>query len=391
MNYLTALSACQIIANNAFDGYLAEQADGPPIASDDDGILTKDRYFFIVPDRTTYAIVPSSQEWEFPEAIPPVWKDAEQTTARLSGNSVPGRCVVTEGFIIERAHLIPTEDKEWFSNNAMGTYDPHPASDPSDCPANCIVLDRSLHAVFDRRLWAFVPRHSRFAVQTICLPETITYGMLSEFVHEYHGRHMRRIDQTQVEYLFPRFAWAALCLIKGFILMPRPNTRLARYRVWEDEVPQVKEEDLPAKDVDMLFGGGGTRSASPRKRSRTASEQGRGSGRECVEEWDWGDWNWSNLTGPTERLRKRRRTSSSPDETWGEPTAFEDRGRNRMREQDAVRRGKQHGRTSGASFSDSIPSLAQTSSGCGTSASSISPRPVQSSQVKHHTALKDEG
>jgi hypothetical protein len=106
--------------------------------------------------------------------------------------------------------------------------------------------------------------------------------MLSEFVYEYHGRHMRRIDQAQVEFLFARFAWAVLYLVRRFILMPRPMTRLARYRVWEDGVPRVKELGLPAKDIDMLFSRGSTRSASPRKRSRTPSEEGRGSDREFL-------------------------------------------------------------------------------------------------------------
>lgn len=42
VHYLTALTACQIIANNAFDGYLAEQADGPRLAPvNNDSILTR--------------------------------------------------------------------------------------------------------------------------------------------------------------------------------------------------------------------------------------------------------------------------------------------------------------------------------------------------------------
>jgi hypothetical protein len=46
VHYLTALNACQIVANNAFDGYLVEQANGPRVAADNDSILIQHQYFF---------------------------------------------------------------------------------------------------------------------------------------------------------------------------------------------------------------------------------------------------------------------------------------------------------------------------------------------------------
>lgn len=323
VHYLTALTACQIIANNAFDGYLvAEQADGPRIVADNDSILTHNQYFFIVPDKIIYAVVPSFQEWQFPGSAPQAWQDAVAATLAddtTSANDVRGeqRCAVSGRFTVEVAHLSP-EEKTWFLNNAMTVYDSHSASNPTDCPSNQVLLDCSLHTAMDKRLWAFAPRHKRFAVQTISLPESLTYNMLSEFVYEYHGRYLRPegMSGTEVECLFARFAWTILHLVKGFILMGRPKTTLARYRVWEDGVARVKEQGMLAKDVDMLYGGGGTRSASPRKRSRTSSEQGR-------EEVEWGsayDWN----------RRVRRDTTVSDDE---------ERGRKRTRDE-VVRYGK---------------------------------------------------
>ncbi|KKY33117.1 hypothetical protein UCDDA912_g06941 [Diaporthe ampelina] len=51
VHYLTALTACQIVANNAFDGYISDQADGAPLTTNPDSVLLRSRYFFIVPDR----------------------------------------------------------------------------------------------------------------------------------------------------------------------------------------------------------------------------------------------------------------------------------------------------------------------------------------------------
>ena len=369
VHYLTALTACQIIANNAFDGYLvAEQADGPRVVADNDSILTHSQYFFIVPDKPVYAVVPSFQEWQFPGSAPQAWQDAVAATLgddiTLAGE-VPGeqRCVVSGRFTVEVAHLSPREEETWFLNNAMTIYDSHSASNPTDCPSNQIILDCSLHTAMDKRLWAFAPRHQRFAVQTISLPQSLTHNMLSEFVHEYHGRYLRPggMFGTEVEYLFVRFAWTVLYLVKGLILMGRPKTTLARYRVWEDGVTRVKEQGMLAKDVDLLYGGGGTRSASPRKRSRTSSEQGR-------DEVEWGhayDWNG----------RGWRDTTVSGDE---------ERGRKRTRDEDA-RHGKR--RRVYASNISAVPSLAET--GSSASVSSVSPRLGPSLLVEHARSKED--
>lgn len=367
VQFLTALTACQIIANNAFNGYLAEQADGPQIMADNDSILTRNQYFFIVPEKPTYAIVPSFQEWQFPgsELIPRSWRDAVAAT-EAGDIRVETRCTVSGRFTIETAHLAPKEEKTWFLNNAMAIYDPHSTSSPSDCPSNHIVLDCSLHKAMDKRLWTFVPRHGRFAVQTISLPECLTNEMLGEFVYEYHGRHLRGMYQTQVEYLFARFAWTILYLVKGFLLMGRPKTILARYRVWDDGKTQVREEGLQPKGIDVLFGRGGTKSASPRKRSRASSEQSRG------DDLEWGRvWGW--LAPPCGE------TTVSEDEDEDED---EERGRKRTRDEDDTRYGKRR-RIRASNSVSAVPSLAASGSHSDKSVSSGStspPRPGPSLQ-----------
>lgn len=176
--------------------------------------------------------------------------------------------------------------------------------------------------------------------------------MLSEFVHEYHGRHLHATGmlRTEPEYLFARFAWAVLYLVKSFVLMGRKKTSLARYRVWDDGVARVKEQGMEAKEVDMLYGGGGTRSASPRKRSRTSSEQGR-------EQLDYGStclWDGSSR------------------DTFGGFSEGEERGRKRTREEDDERCGKRR-RHDASESASAAPSLAETESFTSASSASTSP------------------
>lgn len=204
--------------------------------------------------------------------------------------------------------------------------------------------------------------------------------------------------QTRVEFLFARFTWTILHLVKGFILLRRPKTALATYRIWEDGgEPELKEQGFLAKDVDLLFGGSGSRSASPRKRSRTSSEQGRGTGYACVR-GEVDHWNFD--ASP----RKRRctsfehnidrecvwdsvdhwNTSSCGVSVFGE----ENRGRKRTRDKDNVRYKKRPLRGSESdSVSGFVPSLAASGTSCGksTSTASLSPSPQM-----RHTGAKDE-
>ncbi|KUI66624.1 hypothetical protein VM1G_02541 [Cytospora mali] len=296
VHYATALTACQIIANNSLDGYLAECADGQgrlDEASDPDTILLKSEYFFIVPSKPIYAVVPSFQEWRFPDILPRVWREAGAAFRPAFRGTGPGpRCAITGRFTVESAHLSPKEDYAWFSNNAMASYDSSSVGDINSA-SNRVYLDCSLHDAMDKRIWAFAPRHGRFVVQTIAFSRNLAYEHFCEFVHEYHGRNMT--NSGRVEYIFARFAWAVLYLVKTFLLLPRQQTLLARFRIWEDGALQEKEEYLAPREINQLFGGGGSRSASSRKRNRTTSSQSAvDEGQRVDSKVDWGlEPNWN--------------------------------------------------------------------------------------------------
>lgn len=299
VHYATALTACQIIANNAFDGYLAETADGQgrlDETTNPDAILLKSEYFFIVPNKPVYAVVPCFQEWRFPAHLPPVWREAGASfRPAFQGTGSGPRCAVTCRFTVESAHLSPKEDHVWFSNNAMASYDSSSVGDINSA-SNRVYLDCSLHDALDKRIWAFAPRHGRFVVQTVAFSRNLAHEHFCEFVHEYHGRNMT--NSGRVEYIFARFAWTMLYLVKTSLLLPRQQTLLARFRIWEDGALQGKEEYLAHREIDQLFSGGGSKSVScrSRKRNRTTSTHSAADDESprLNSKVDWGlepDWN----------------------------------------------------------------------------------------------------
>ncbi|KAI3335450.1 hypothetical protein F4824DRAFT_501078 [Ustulina deusta] len=76
VHYLTALTACQTLAGNAWNGYLALDTQGQQHVGTDlswDTALTKPQYWFVVRDRPEYAVVPNFQEWRFPPDLPAAW------------------------------------------------------------------------------------------------------------------------------------------------------------------------------------------------------------------------------------------------------------------------------------------------------------------------------
>ncbi|KUI71187.1 hypothetical protein VM1G_06835 [Cytospora mali] len=68
VHYGTALLACQIIANNAFNGHLTTGRDGNNRVSIAlDGILLDDDYWFVVDGEAgVYPVMPRFEDWQFP-------------------------------------------------------------------------------------------------------------------------------------------------------------------------------------------------------------------------------------------------------------------------------------------------------------------------------------
>ncbi|EDN10862.1 predicted protein [Histoplasma mississippiense (nom. inval.)] len=111
VHHRTALVACQVIANNAFDtGCFTLDGDGlqrlniPP-----DGILTGGKYYLILGEGPSlYPIMPSFLDWEFAYGrIPEPWNQAPVTASSTTSD-----CAVTNySLCTEQAHIVPREEE----------------------------------------------------------------------------------------------------------------------------------------------------------------------------------------------------------------------------------------------------------------------------------------
>ncbi|KAM0809738.1 putative HNH nuclease domain-containing protein [Seiridium cardinale] len=381
VHFATALLACQIVANNAFDGYLATDSQGRErvIPDSPDYVLVESKYWFFSSQRETgdsdagqpttlptrpgtapaattaprralrppYAIVPSFQDWQFPhDSLPEEWR--VPITSDDSSSTTNRRCVVTNrAWPIHGAHLIPSAEERWYINNGMPQYGMHQNIDEA---ANKIDLRDDLHHAFDDHMFAIVPKQGRRVVHVLSAP---TLSKL-EYAAEFHNRPIFEsaptIRDSPPEFLFARFARAVLMLVKPFVAQAALSRRVARYKqdVGGQEAGEgyegggmfsIQEDWMSPQALKEQYGGGGTRSASPSKRKRDVERDGE------LDDEDYGFRHSSSDEGSSwsdrlaERLeeqergrpRKRRRIPSravdhSPTQSWsptGTPPSLE--------------------------------------------------------------------
>ncbi|KAJ2988785.1 hypothetical protein NUW58_g3796 [Xylaria curta] len=369
----TALTACQIIANNAFDGYLAKDREGCERVDsnlDFNHLLTESNYWFFVASTPSnlnpYPIVPSFQDWAFPHQRIPRWPQPKHTA---NSNIIDHRCIITQtaGFI-NQAHLIPAAEKKWFEINAMSQYGSHRDINQKH---NKIALRHDLHFAFDTHLFAIVPKNNHYVAHQLHATETSTM----EFAFAYHNyKVVQQPRNVTPEFLFARFARAILMLIKPFIAQAPINRYVSRFRAVNNENGgsneyNIKSEWLSPEQLADQYGGGGTKSASPSKRKRNG-EGNSDNGDNSDTEDEWYKENVAVLLeGDRGRPRKRRwddqqgqeyeedNDNSDTEGEWYEKNvavALEgDRGRSRKRRCDDSR----HNNSQPPSLSTSISSI----------------------------------
>lgn len=318
VHYLTALRACQIIANNAFHGYLSIDRDGQQaVTGSPDDVLTGDSYWFIVErrdgdgpveqrqGRNVYPIVPSFEDWQFPhDDFPSLWWDVGDddddggggTTTppgaataplhpahptRIATFAVPAvpqpnfsRCILSNhGYSVTKAHIVPSANVRWFQINNMKRYeDEHHTRRFIHNIRNTLSLRVDLHTMWDAHMLAFVPKRGQFVAHVLAAP---TLGG-REFAAEWHNRPVQRGALGVAEqYMFAKFAQAIFMLLKPFVAFSSMGKYVARLRAKAGEMEEyeVRSEWLSLKALHDLYSGGGSRRASEspgsRKRSRS--------------------------------------------------------------------------------------------------------------------------
>ncbi|MCJ1396625.1 hypothetical protein MMC18_009516 [Xylographa bjoerkii] len=290
----TALLTCSLIACNAWSGYLTLERDGPELILGDDDILSAQEYYFHVPSPSAasssslgsggyykYPIFPSFQHWTFPHGhIPLRWVGSRDSDVELAPEefNCPAVSAVSAAVIardkgctiskhrdyIERAHLCPRNELDWFQKNGMGQYNRRiNTSGPviTDDTANAMAMRADIHRAFDDCKFAIVRKKGCWV--THFLETTYELGAL------YHNRPVEVMGGVAPEFILARYAWAILPLVKPF--MEQGPSRLVKVREQCNDELQEVVKDLDSAGFSRIIDTPRGRSASPKKRKVSES------------------------------------------------------------------------------------------------------------------------
>ena len=293
----TALLACALVACNAWDGYFTAELDGQRLEFQYDDILSAEVYYFHVPEHATasassvssqthykYPIYPTFHDWAFPhEHLPSQWRRAgndEVSSAAGEPSSTPSVSSVTAAVIardkacvitkyrdyIQRAHLCPRNELDWFQKNGMLQYNARlkiSGDVVTDDMANALAMRADIHRAFDECKFALVRKAGRWVAHF--LETTYELGRI------YHNRPINVTAGVAPEFLLARFAWSIFPLIKGF--MEHGPKRLVKIRQECEGGLREVVKTLDSVEFTQIQITGTTRgrSASPKKRKASGA------------------------------------------------------------------------------------------------------------------------
>ncbi|KAG9659992.1 hypothetical protein KCU76_g19642, partial [Aureobasidium melanogenum] len=178
----TAHIACAIVACNAWDGYFSRTRDGSDRLNlqHDDLIFDKVLYFHVPSGDAKYLVYPDFANWAFPHGdLPPSWPrapasyddtlDTDELRAPPSSSTLTAAvlrrdkaCVISDQRdCVERAHLCPRSEVNWFDKNGMVQYNMNSQlvrDAVIDDITNAIALRSDLHTTFDAAKFVVVPK-----------------------------------------------------------------------------------------------------------------------------------------------------------------------------------------------------------------------------------------
>ncbi|KAJ8129197.1 hypothetical protein O1611_g4435 [Lasiodiplodia mahajangana] len=260
LHHGTAIIACGIIANNAFDDvYFSHDPYGQTrVRIPRDNILEPGDYWLQLtgrepPPPTTcspspelistpkddkyykYPIVPSFRDWQFPHGqLPDEWQrpHSPPQPALAKTYEVADRCFLTDLRIgLEKCHLIPSAQQEWFNENEMSLYCNISTDSTIDDEANMVSLMANIRVAFDNCSFVIVPKPSAadprlyaFAAHILSTtPEARDFADLYQNV----SIQTKYINALSPEFLFARFAWALFPYLQKFVFESTVSRNLA--------------------------------------------------------------------------------------------------------------------------------------------------------------------
>lgn len=294
----TALLVCGIIAGNIWDGWLTEGRCGNKVNLGKDVVLGGKEYFFHVPwpsnsseeDRARgpykYPIVPSFQHWPFPhDNPPPGWNFTPDLTTGVSSIlPIPSLSNASQAVRdrdrscrlsdyrdgIERAHLCPRSEVEWFTQQEMDRYNISRSlvgAGLVDDTANALTLRSDIHDSFDAGTFVFTRKWDRWVSHFL--------APTSNLGPEHHNITVKIPPTVHPAFILARFAWAIFPGIRNFLI--RGEKRLVTLRQGVGEAWDVREleRDGLCRVLGLPPRG---RSISPKKRQREEDTTGNASG-----------------------------------------------------------------------------------------------------------------
>jgi len=284
----TALLVCGIIAGNVWDGWLTEGRHGNKVNLDQEVVLRGREYFFHVPWPTNsseverangpykYPVVPSFQHWPFPhENPPPGWSlTLDLTTSVASIFPVPSISSVSQAVRdrdgscrlsgyrdgIERAHLCPRSEVEWFTQQEMDRYNISRSlvgAGLVDDTANALALRSDIHSSFDAGMFVFARKLDQWVSHFL--------APTSNLGPEHHNTTVEIPPTVHPAFILARFAWAVFPGIRNFLI--RGEKRLVTLRQGVGEARDIKELERDDLCRVLRIAPRG-RSNSPNKRQR---------------------------------------------------------------------------------------------------------------------------
>ena len=290
----TALLLCSIIADSVWDGWLTETRNGQKLDLDAESLLTGRDYFFHVPRPIQedldiedsqlpykYPVVPSFQHWRFPhdnpppgwtfvpdfsDIIPPLFPVPSLSSVSQAVRDRDVGCRLSgyqDG--IERAHLCPRSELEWFTKQEMDRYNTNQSLSGAnlvDDMANALALRSDIHTAFDAGTFVFTRKQNSWVSHF--LAPTCNIGP------EYHNVVVEMPVAVHPVFILTHFAWAILPRIRNFLI--RGEKRVVKLRL------SSGPEDIKELTGEKLRGILGTsargRSNSPQKRQREEDKPG---------------------------------------------------------------------------------------------------------------------
>ncbi|KAI0113330.1 hypothetical protein F4814DRAFT_421468 [Daldinia grandis] len=215
-------------------------------------ILTKRSYFLHnIEGDIHYPFMANFNHWIFPhDDIPPPWQ-AIPVFRHLSNELLDNwaitisrneTCRITNSYTpLERAHIIPSSEHEWYRVNAMHFY----SGANIDALENSLTLRKDVHHLWDKKMGIILfPRQHEGTYHLVSHAFKTCPASNMEVEQQYHNLECQELYNVRREYLFARFAWSIFHGDTVTLHKSKKGVYRLLLSVEDVEYPKAKVEDV---------------------------------------------------------------------------------------------------------------------------------------------------